>query len=81
MPPAAECDPHQQLEAKEAVEARLRGQPITPRMNSARPSPKTRMIPTEERNKASEQTVHGACIPRAEVHLDLESVPKLESGR
>lgn len=27
--PAAECDPHQQLEAKEAVEARLRGQPAT----------------------------------------------------
>jgi hypothetical protein len=25
--PAAECDPHQQLEAKEMVEARLRGQP------------------------------------------------------
>ena len=28
--PAAECDPHQQLEAKEAVEARLRGQPAAP---------------------------------------------------
>jgi hypothetical protein len=28
--PAAECDPHQQLEAKEAVEARLRGQSTSP---------------------------------------------------
>ncbi len=28
--PAAECDPHQQLEAKEAIEARLRGQPAAP---------------------------------------------------
>ena len=28
--PAAECDPHQQLEAKEAVEARLREQPADP---------------------------------------------------
>jgi hypothetical protein len=35
--PAAECDPHQQLEAKEAVEARLRGQPAAPQNELSAP--------------------------------------------
>jgi hypothetical protein len=35
--PAAECDPHQQLEAKEALEARLRVQP--------KPTPDERIAP------------------------------------
>lgn len=36
--PAAECDPHQQLEAKEAVEARLREQPAAPPDESRTPN-------------------------------------------